>query len=318
MSGALAEAVAACPGCGRAGGGCPPLLRGHDRLTGAPGQFSVLRCEACGLAYTSPRLRPQDFATYYPSDYSAYEPNVAASRPSLGERVGAWQRQLVIRFGPYRRIWQLPPGRLLDVGCGVGDLAAAFARHGWQACGVEPSARAVEHARAAGVDAVAGTLDDAPWPLASFDAILFNHSLEHVGDPAATLAAATRLLRPGGLLAIAVPNFDSWHRRLFGSAWFQLDLPRHLQHFDRDSLSGLVERAGLETVATGSATMRPSPLGSLQYAGFGRLRFAGRGFRLLAWAITPLLLLSDRVAAGDCLHLLARRPAQPAAGRSRH
>jgi SAM-dependent methyltransferase len=296
-----------CPGCG-----CPVpeaavLLRGRDRLTGASGEFAVLGCPACGLAFTEPRLEPEDFETYYPDSYSAYEPNAAAVRPSLGERIGALQRQAIIRFGPYREVWKRPPGRLLDVGCGVGDLAAAFGRHGWEAHGIDPSAQAVEHARAAGVDAVAGTLDDAPWPDGHFDAILFNHSLEHVDDPAAAIAAAARLLKRGGLLAIAVPNFGSWQRRLFGSAWFQLDLPRHLQHFDRASLTALVTGAGLRPAAFGTATMRPSPLGSLQYAAFGSLRYEGRGFRLLAWALAPLLLLVDRFAEGDCLHLTAVR-----------
>ncbi len=299
-------AAVCCPACGSRQQDPTVILRGHDRLTGAAGEFAVLACPACGLAFTQPRLEPEDFATYYPDSYSAYEPN-AGARPSLGERLGALHREAIIRYGPYREVWKRPPGRLLDVGCGVGDLAAAFGRHGWEACGLEPSSQAAEHARAAGVDAVAGTLADAPWPDGHFDAIVFNHSLEHVSDPAEAVAAAARLLRPGGLLAIAVPNFGSWQRRLFGSAWFQLDLPRHLQHFDRGSLTALVSRAGLRPVAIGAATMRPSPLGSLQYATFGRLRYEGRGFRVLAWALAPLLLLSDRLGEGDCLHLTAVR-----------
>jgi len=282
------------------------LLQGHDRLTGAPGHFEVLACPACGLAFTHPRLQPEDFATYYPDTYSAYEPNLSG-RPSLGERVGDLQRQLVARFGPYRRVWKRRPGRLLDVGCGAGDLAAVFARRGWSVAGIEPSAVAAEHARANGVEAVNGTLADAPWGPAEFDAILFNHSLEHIEEPAQALTEAARLLKPGGLLAIAVPNFGSWHRRLFGSAWFQLDLPRHLQHFDRDSLATLVEAAGLRPLETTAASMRPSPLGSLQYATVGSLRYEGRGFRLLAWALAPLLFLSDRLFEGDCLHLVAER-----------
>lgn len=302
-----------CPGCGTESARPQVLLEGHDRLTGAPGHFEVLACPACGLAYTHPRLRPEDFATYYPDSYSAYEPNLGG-RPSLGERIGNLQRQAVARFGPYRRVWNRPPGRLLDVGCGVGDLAALFARRGWSAAGIEPSAQAAEHARANGVEAVTGTLADAPWDEGEFDAILFNHSLEHIDDPAGAVAEATRLLRPGGLLAIAVPNFGSWHRRLFGSAWFQLDLPRHLQHFDRDSLAKLVEAAGLRPVETTAATMRPSPLGSLQYATVGSLRYEGRGFRLLAWALAPLLFLSDRLFEGDCLHLVAERQRQNLGG----
>jgi SAM-dependent methyltransferase len=303
---AAAEEQITCPGCGTDAPGAPALLRGRDRLTGAPGAFDVLGCPACGLAFTSPRLCPEDFAVYYPQSYSAYEPNVG-ERPSLGERLGSLQRQAIVRFGPYRRVWKRPPGRLLDVGCGTGDLAAIFARRGWSAAGIEPSTEAARHARAIGVEAVTGTLADAPWEDGSFDAILFNHSLEHIPEPAVALAEAARLLRPGGLLAIAVPNFGSWHRRLFGSAWFQLDLPRHLQHFDRNSLSTLVEAAGLRPVEVSAATMRPSPLGSAQYATLGRLRFEGRGFRLLAWALAPLLFLSDRLFEGDCLHLVAER-----------
>jgi SAM-dependent methyltransferase len=304
---AIALEQTSCPGCRTAVGRAAVLLRGHDRLTGAPGDFTVLACPACGLAFTNPRLRPEDFATYYPESYSAYEPNISDYRPSLGERLGSLQRQAIVRFGPYRKVWQRPPGRLLDVGCGTGDLAAVFARRGWSAAGIEPSAAAARHARAIGVEAVAGTLADAPWEDSEFDAILFNHSLEHIDEPVQALAEATRLLRPGGLLAIAVPNFGSWHRHLFGSAWFQLDLPRHLQHFDRDSLSALVEAAGLRPVEISAASMRPSPLGSLQYATLGRLRFEGRGFRILAWALAPFLFLSDRLLEGDCLHLVAER-----------
>lgn len=306
VASAESATVTRCPGCGTTEETPAVLLHGHDRLTGAPGEFSVVGCSSCGLAFTQPRLRPDQFETYYPDSYSAYEPNTS-SRPSLGERIGVLQRQAVVRFGPYREVWKRPPGRLLDVGCGVGDLAKVFADRGWAVSGIEPSSQAAEHARAAGVDAVTGTLADAPWPEGEFDAITFNHSLEHIDDPAEAVAQAARLLKPGGLLTIAVPNFGSWHRRLFGSAWFQLDLPRHLQHFDRRSLTALVGAAGLRPIDVSAATMRPSPLGSVQYKAYGRLRYDGRGFRLLAWALAPLLLLSDRIGEGDCLHLTAQR-----------
>jgi SAM-dependent methyltransferase len=207
----------------------------------------------------------------------------------------------VIRFGPYREVWRRGPGRLLDVGCGAGDLATVFAAHGYEVSGVEPSEGAAGHARERGIDMHHGTLDDAPWAPGSFDAVIFNHVLEHVDDPVDAIE------RAAALLAIAVPNFGSWHRRFFGSAWFQLDLPRHVQHFDRDSLSAVVQRAGLRPIAVGAASMRPSLLGSIQYSTFGRLRFGGRGFQLATWAMLPLIALSDLVAEGDCLHLTAAR-----------
>jgi 2-polyprenyl-3-methyl-5-hydroxy-6-metoxy-1,4-benzoquinol methylase len=296
-----------CPGCGTDHEAPEVLLEGHDRLIGAPGEFTVVGCDACGLAITQPRLGPDDFTTYYPDDYSAYVPRRDSSsrrfRPGL--LLNRLRLETVVRYGPYREVWKRGPGRLLDVGCGSGDLAAVFKDHGFEVSGVEPSEAGARYARGRGLDVHHGTLDDAPWAPGSFDAVIFNHVLEHVGDPADSVARAAALLRPGGLLAIAVPNFGSWHRRLFGSAWFQLDLPRHLQHFDRESLTALVRKAGLRPIAVGAASMRPSLPGSVQYATFGRMRFAGRGFELATWALLPLIALTDFLGEGDCLHLTA-------------
>jgi SAM-dependent methyltransferase len=297
-----------CPGCGAENEAPETLLEGHDRLIGAPGDFTVVRCEACGLGITQPRLGPEDFATYYPEHYSAYVSRARLrSRLSPGQLLDRLRLETIVRFGPYRHVWRRGPGRLLDVGCGGGELAAVFARHGFEVSGVEPSESAAELARSRDIDVHTGTLDDAPWAPGTFDAITFNHSLEHIDDPLAAVEKAASLLRPGGLLAIAVPNFGSWHRRAFGTAWFQLDLPRHLQHFDRDSLSALVRRAGLSPVAVSASSMRPSLLGSLQYSTHGRLRHSGRGFQLATWAMLPVIAVTDLVGEGDCLHLTAQR-----------
>jgi SAM-dependent methyltransferase len=309
MSAAAAPPTVRCPGCGTEHDSPELLLEGHDRLIGAPGHFTVVGCDACGLASTQPRLGPDDFATYYPEVYSAYvsRARVRQRRIRPGLLVDRVRMETIIRYGPYREVWRRGPGRLLDVGCGAGELGAVFARHGYEVCGVEPSEAAAGHARSRGVDVHHGTLDDAPWADGSFDAVIFNHALEHIDDPVDAIARAASLLRPDGVVAIAVPNFGSWHRRRFGSAWFQLDLPRHLQHFDRDSLSAVVRRAGLRPIAVGASSMRPSLLGSLQYSTFGRLRYGGRGFQLATWALLPLLALTDVVGEGDCLHLTAAR-----------
>ncbi|HVR04623.1 MAG TPA: class I SAM-dependent methyltransferase [Solirubrobacteraceae bacterium] len=298
-------AVATCPGCGESLRD-ETLLRGPDRLMGGPGEFSVRACRACGLACTQPRLRPEQFADYYPQ---TYYPERAERAGRFGGLVERARLEAIVRLGPYRPLRARPgaAGSLLDVGCGSGELALTFARHGWRVAGVEPSREAAARAAAGGVEMHRGTLDDAPWHGPTFDAIVFNHSLEHVPDPLATLRQATALLRDGGTLAVAVPNFGCWQRRAFGNRWFQLDLPRHLQHFDAATLAGLMRRAGLRPVAKTTASMRPALLLSLQYAAFGRARWTGRGLRLAAWAIAPLLLLLDRFADGDCLHLFAER-----------
>src|SRR5262249_9479546 len=145
---------------------------------------------------------------------------------------------------PLRDVVGLTRGVMLDVGCGRGDLGEALARRGWRVAGVEPSAEACAVARQRGGDATAGTLQTASYEAEKFDAVVMRHSLEHVPDPIDDLVRVRRVLRPGGLLAISVPNFACWERRRFGAAWFHLDIPRHRTHFTPRALQLALERTG--------------------------------------------------------------------------
>jgi SAM-dependent methyltransferase len=297
-----------CPACGAALG--PPELVGRDRLLSRPGSFAVASCSACGLAATVPRLSGSDLEAHYPSTYEPYRVHGTDITSSALSRVRALHMAMRLRRPPLRELFSAAPGRLLDVGCGRGDLAAAFVRRGWDVAGVDPSAAAAEIARAQGVDAHAGTLDDAPWPPASFDAVLFHHSLEHIADPVGALRQARELLRPGGRVVVCVPYWGSWQRRRFRSYWFHLDLPRHLQHFDADTLRDTARRAGLTPLAAYVTTSAAGLFGTLQYLAFGRCVFGGaltmpaQGATVILY---PLSALIGRVLGGDSLGLTAER-----------
>jgi SAM-dependent methyltransferase len=160
------------------------------------------------------------------------------------------------------------------------------------------------------VEAWQGTLDSAPWPDASFDLVLMNHSLEHMPDPMVALSRARTLLRPGGSLIVAVPNWRSWQRRAFGTYWLHVDLPRHLAHYSSDALHAAARDAGFRRGRTrGYVTAVGLPL-SVAYRLTPGRPVCGRyrqAVLLAAATLYPMTWAIGRPLGGDCMYLVAER-----------
>ena len=135
-------------------------------------------------------------------------------------------------------------GRLLDVGCGAGEMLTKVAGLGWRAEGIERDVRAVETARSRGLEVRAGSLTDQQYDAASFDAIMINHAIEHVHDPRSLLVESRRILKNDGILLVTTPNSSSLGHRLYGANWAHLDPPRHLYVFNPGAIRRLAESAG--------------------------------------------------------------------------
>jgi SAM-dependent methyltransferase len=286
-----------------------PALRGSDRLHGTPGEFGVAICPACGSGLTLPVVQEDALGAFYPESYNAYGlPGGVLARAAATALFRArYARGL--RHEPLAALRRRAPGRLLDVGGGRGDLGVVLRPLGWQVTSLDPSESACEAARARGVDAIAGTLSTPPP--GPFAAVVFQHSLEHVVDPAAALTTAHELLADDGLLLIALPNFACWQARRFGADWFHLDLPRHRTHFTPAGLSAALERAGFTDVSLSTSTTADGLPMSLQYRRFGRrvtqapgARYVFAGLSLLAAPVTAALNRSG----GDVLQAVAVRP----------
>jgi SAM-dependent methyltransferase len=192
-----------------------------------PGLATCLRCRS---ATTHPHPSEAELERAYAGWY----------RPAAGRFTAGADRLLAhSRSRLARRVDRLAPGGpVLDVGAGEGTLVRALQARGRSALGLE---------RAGGGDSVlAAELVDFDERPGEWAAVVFWHSLEHLPDPARALEQAGRLLAPGGLLIIAVPNLGSWQARLFGPRWFHLDLPRHQVHLQASALRRGVESRGLE------------------------------------------------------------------------
>jgi SAM-dependent methyltransferase len=322
VSGLPSPAVASGDHTSEAGGqrcsACDAALRaeatlhGADRLHGTPGAFDVVICDACGSGLTLPVVGDEGLPAFYPADYNAYGLPDSALLRAVATALFRWRYWRGLRRPPLDALMRRPPGRLLDAGGGRGDLAVVLRARGWQVTSLDPSPTACAEARARGVDAQLGTLTDPPPELGTgYDAVVFQHSLEHVVAAARDLAAARERLVDGGLVLITLPNFGCWQRRRFGADWFHLDLPRHRTHFTADGLERLLRRGGFAEIELSTSTSADGLPMSLQYRLLGRRvvpgprRLAATAAGLLA---TPITAGLNRLAgAGDFLHAVARK-----------
>jgi 2-polyprenyl-3-methyl-5-hydroxy-6-metoxy-1,4-benzoquinol methylase len=218
----------------------------------------VVVCARCGLGRFHPNPDPEVVRALYPDEYygepgQKFQPLIESLVRLVGARhIGFLSRNLDAG------------ARVLDVGCGRGVLLGSLADRGFEVYGTEISAEAVRGADPRAKIRIAAKLEDAEFESASFDQIIIWHVFEHVSDPRATVAEMARILKPGGRLVIAVPNFESAQARWSGAAWFHLDLPRHLFQFPASALRRLLTQEGFEVISEHHFSLRQNPFGWVQ------------------------------------------------------
>lgn len=134
--------------------------------------------------------------------------------------------------------------RVIDVGCGYGDLLLYLRSRGCSVVGVEYDESAAQKGREYGLEIHVADIGELELPEASFDAAVLQHSLEHVPDPETLIAALGRIVRPGGTLHVALPNGDAAGLSGEQEAWGCLFNPEHFWYFDKASLNRLLARNG--------------------------------------------------------------------------
>jgi len=180
---------------------------------------------------------------------------------------------------------------VLDIGCGRGALLGALAALGARGVGLERVASGSLRGDA-GFELRNGELPGQHFAAASFDAVILWHVLEHLGNPQETLAEIGRIIKPGGLLLIAVPNNASWQARMFGPRWFHLDLPRHLHFFGHAGLLRLLQQQGYAVRAYSTFDPIQNLFGFIQSCLNGVARSApNRLYQLMRSAQAPIRVL---------------------------
>lgn len=209
-----------------------PYLKVRDEfLTKEP--FEILECSTCHLLYTSPRPAPDRIGAYYQSDeYLSHQENKSGFIPKIYEAVKSVNLKRKFRLATEG----LPVGKMLEIGCGVGDFLLLAKNNGWDITGIEPSANAKAIAQQRLGFLPLDPSETASLDSYSFDVITMWHVLEHVDNLMEQAMQIARLLKPHGRLVIAVPNYQSYDAIYYKEKWAAWDVPRHLNHFNQDTL----------------------------------------------------------------------------------
>jgi len=230
--------------------------------------FRHVKCQICGLIYVSLILR-EDILDQYWRDEEAWSA-VLDSRPQMEID------RLKYQYGLDLVAWRLPGRRLLDIGGGVGGFARLAGESGWQVTTMELNHRNSTRLKAQGLKVIVKHLEMADLPSGSFDLISLWEVLEHMVDPGLTLMEAKRLLKPGGILLILVPNVESMVTRLLHEKSNTFGGHSHLNHFSSRTLEAILDRMGLvglemETVITELGTINNHLAFEDAYAGSAEL-----------------------------------------------
>lgn len=231
-----------------------PVLLPHLRVAGAAAEglipttdrfgsalADIVRCPACSHAQLERMPAEAELAEAY---------GEAASEDYVAEEAG---QRATARVALERIERFAGPGALLDLGCWVGFLLAEARERGWLTVGVEPSEFASTFARERlGLEVVRADLFGAELGDRRFEAVVMADVIEHLPRPADALDRAARLLAPGGVAYLALPNAGSRLARRMGARWWSV-IPTHVQYFSRPSLLTLLRRRGWEPLWAGTA-----------------------------------------------------------------
>lgn len=222
-----------------------------DRLGLSPEPFSTRLCARCGSVRLARLPSQEELTALYPEGYTARETSRGGALRrwvSAVEMRLYYDRMYRLQSRSFRRLTGLAGGRVLDVGCGSGQRMAALSRMGFRVEGSDTSRADVEYARERfGLPAHHGVLEALPFAPESFDAVTLYNVLEHLPDPAGTLQAVRRILRPGGQVCVMVPVMDGLQARLFGRRWIEIrEMPRHTFIPTTGGMAELLGRCGFE------------------------------------------------------------------------
>jgi 2-polyprenyl-3-methyl-5-hydroxy-6-metoxy-1,4-benzoquinol methylase len=217
--------------------GCTSFILRYHSTT-----YEVRQCTKCGLGYTWPPVQNEERIQENESNYT-----IKNRLKTYNSRKKDLLDRNQLRLLEITKLLGNHNGALLDLGCSTGFFLERAQEIGWKVHGVEMNSETGTYARdQLGMDIFIGTLEEAHYTSGEFDVVTAWDVIEHVQDPVQLLKEVKRILRPGGVLALQVPNINSLMVKKTGNYWNWWTLPDHINHFTPQSIQNLLNYSGFE------------------------------------------------------------------------
>jgi SAM-dependent methyltransferase len=212
--------------------------------------YHIVQCNNCGFYYVDPLI-----------DLSAEEWKILYDKEYFGEYT-KWhlkrrERDRVQRINKLRKFTRDKVEKFLDVGCGEGYMLLEAQKKGWKAIGLDITDNRIDEAKTDNITFIRSDLLSAEFPADEFDCIYLDSVVEHVLNPMEHLTELKRILRPGGIAYIGIPNEDCLQndvRKIFYKLNGRADLaskikpfssPYHVGGFNEASLQYAIKNSSL-------------------------------------------------------------------------
>ena len=209
-------------------------------------EFQLIKNTEFGFLETTPQPSSDKLPEYYKSeDYISH----TDSKRNLFEKVYHLVRTISLKKKlNLINSFSSEEKNLLDVGCGTGDFIQLALDNNWNVSGIEPNDQARKIANKKTNNSVFEIEQLLKFEANSFDVITLWHVLEHLPNLEEHISVFNNLLKPNGTIIIAVPNYKSYDAKHYKEFWAAFDAPRHLWHFNKESISKLVSKEFMKVI----------------------------------------------------------------------
>lgn len=206
-------------------------------------RFRHVRCKNCSMVYVTPRLKTSIVQNLYnESPYTEFY------RIKLIPAVN--YRRNVLGVNKYKQIAKYfsTPGKILDIGSGIGEVLSVFQENNWDSTGIEFNEFAADYSRKTfGLNIISQSIYEFS-PSQKYDLITLWGVLEHLYEPVKILSKLHELLTDDGILVLEVPSADSVLVRYYERSQRPVDRiiegDRHIMLFSVRSFVEMTEKAG--------------------------------------------------------------------------